>query len=164
MEASWESQQSVFRLGNRAILWRTVGETPMLPAAAARKPRRARHVLGIELPRGDDGRTQYAKRFRALVASFAANLGGDLSAADQALIKQAAHLVLTSEQLQAASVSSENVAIDDIVRANSEARRAIGILEAKGAKAKPAGPTLAEHLAAKYAQNAADEPESIIDQ
>jgi hypothetical protein len=110
----------------------------MMPATAAAKPRRTRYAHGIALPRVADGRTQTAKRFRALVSQFALELGGgDLSAADAALVKQAAHLVLASEQLQVASVSGESVDVDEIVRINSEARRVLGMLRKK-AEAKQA--------------------------
>ena len=43
----------------------------MMPATAASKPKRARYVDGIQLPRVADGRSQYAKRFRKLVESLA---------------------------------------------------------------------------------------------
>jgi hypothetical protein len=94
------------------------------------------------LPRVADGRTQIAKRFRSLVTQFALELGGGgLSAADQALVKQAAHLVLASEQLQAASVSGESVDADALVRVNSEARRVLGMLRKKADQNRPSGPT-----------------------
>jgi hypothetical protein len=133
----------------------------MLSPAAA-KPRRIRYAHGIALPRVADGRTRAAKRFRSLVNQFALELGNDLSAADQALIKQAAHLVLTSEQLQTASISGEPVSADELVRVNSEARRVLSMLRTKAEKAKPAGPTLAEYVAANYGSAAEadeDEPE-----
>jgi len=69
---------------------------------------------------------------------------------------------LASEQLQTASVSGEAVAIDDLVRTNSELRRVLGMLRTKADKNKPAGPALAEYLAQHYSEPAeaseADEP------
>jgi hypothetical protein len=119
------------------------------PDQPSPKPRRTRYAYGIALPRVADGRTQTAKRFRALVSQFAREFGGgDLSAADAALVKQAAHLVLASEQLQAASVSGASVDVDEIVRINSEARRVLGMLRQMAEANKPARPTtLAELLA-----------------
>jgi hypothetical protein len=123
----------------------------MLSAVTA-KPRRARYVAGIALPRVADGRTRAAKRFRVLVSQFALELGNDLSAADQALVKQAAHLVLAGEQLQAASISGEPVSADELVRVNSEARRALSILRTKAAKNKPAaGPSVDDLFAVEVA-------------
>ena len=134
----------------------------MTPIAAAR-PRRARFVAGIELPRVPDARRLPAKRFRALVESFALDLGGAdaLTEADRILIRQAAGLVLRAETLQAQIANGEPVAVDDLVRVNSEARRAIGMLKAKAVKSKPSGATaLQEYLASRSAAQAVESPEA----
>jgi hypothetical protein len=139
----------------------SLSENTMMPATtAAKPPRRTRFAVGIALPRGTDGRSHRAKRFRALVTQFALELGGnDLSAADQALVKQAAHLILTSEELQEASVNGERVDADALVRVNSEARRVLQILKAKATEAKPGGPDpLQTYLAAQYTDR--EEPEA----
>jgi hypothetical protein len=118
------------------------------PATADRKPKRARRVGNIELPRVADGRSQYAKRFRRLVESFAEEIGGDPSPEDAALIRQTAHLVLTAEQMQVATVNGEDVDLDALIRINSETRRNLGMLKAKAVKNKPAaGPSLDELFA-----------------
>jgi len=116
-----------------------------------RRPRRTR--TGIELPRSD-GRTIAARRFRALIESFEKELGGNLSEVERSLIRQAANLVQVSERLQADVVAGLQVDADAMVRISSEARRILGMLRAKAAKNKPAGPTLAEYLAAKRAADA----------
>jgi hypothetical protein len=116
----------------------------MQAANADRKVRRARYANGIQLPRGDDGRCQNAKRFRRLVTQFASELGGDLTAADEALVKNTASLVLAAEQLQVASVNGADVDIDSLIRVNSEARRNLVELQAKSAHRKPAGPSVAD--------------------
>jgi hypothetical protein len=132
-----------------------------MQAAAANKPiKRARYAHGIQLPRVAHGRSQYAKRFRRLVEDFAAQLGGDLSPEDAALIRQTAHLVLTGEQMQAASINGEDVDIDALIRINSETRRNLGMLKVKTAKSKPAGPGLQDYIREKYgASDAAEESE-----
>jgi hypothetical protein len=132
----------------------------MQPATAERKPKRARRVGNIELPRVADGRSQYAKRFRRLVQSFAEELGGVPSQEDAALIRQTAHLVLTGEQMQAASINGEAVDLDGLIRINSETRRNLGTLKARATKTKPAaGQALQDYLASQYAtpDEAADE-------
>jgi hypothetical protein len=132
----------------------------MLPVAVSAKPRRTRYAHGIALPRVADGRTQAAKRFRSLVTQFARELGGaDLSAADQAIIKQAAHLVLASEQLQTASVSGERVDADTLVRVNSEARRVLGMLRKSKANNQESPDVPTSFLSEKYGDEEA-EPEA----
>ena len=61
-----------------------------------------RHTrAGVELPRSTDGRTITARRYRKLIDDFTAELGGSLSAADAALVRQAATLTLRAGQVQA---------------------------------------------------------------
>jgi hypothetical protein len=125
----------------------------MLAAPATKYRRPLRTKSGVELPRLGDARTVSARRFKGLVETFTAELGGSdtLSEADKSLICQAATLLLAAERLQVEVVSGAEVDADALVRLNSEARRALGMLRAK-AKAKPAGhqDPLAAHLQAKY--------------
>jgi hypothetical protein len=119
-----------------------------MQAAAANKPiKRARRVGNIELPRVADGRSQYAKRFRKLVEDFVAQLGGDPSAEDAALIRQTVHLILTGEQMQAAAINGEDVDVDAVVRINSETRRNLAMLKAKADRSKPPAPTIHDLVA-----------------
>jgi hypothetical protein len=112
-----------------------------------RRPRRTRG--GTELPRIDH-RSVTARRFRALVDGFERDLGGGpLSICDEALVKQAANLVLATERLQAEIAAGGPVDADTLVRINSEARRAVTAVRAK-AKAQVSSDPLAAHLAAKY--------------
>ncbi|WP_426442045.1 hypothetical protein [Bradyrhizobium genosp. P] len=105
--------------------------------------KRTRYAHGIPLPRVANGRTQDAKRFRTLVTQFARELGDNLSAADQSIVLQAAHLTLASERLRARSVNGEPDDVDALVRVNSEARRVIGLLQAKAVKVRPStGPSI----------------------
>jgi hypothetical protein len=110
-----------------------------------------RHTrAGVELPRHTDGHTLSARRYRKLIDDFSDELGGQLSAADAALIRQAAALTLRAEQTQADILNGVPVDADDLVRISSEARRILGLLRSKAAKSKPpAGPTLDELFAAE---------------
>jgi hypothetical protein len=120
-----------------------------LPASVV-LPRQRRTVGGTELPRVDH-RTVTARRFRAIVDAFEQDLGGGpLSIADQALVKQAANLVLATERLQAEIASGQPVEADALVRVNSEARRAVSALRARTAKNKPAPPSILD-IAAELA-------------
>ena len=136
----------------------------MTPVAATR-PRRARFVAGIELPRVPDARRLAARRFRTLVGSFAHDLGGAdaLTEADRILIRQAVGLVLRAETLQEKIAAGESVDVDALVRVNSEARRAVSMLRKKAETSKPsAAQSLQDYLAANYSEPAdaseADEP------
>jgi hypothetical protein len=86
----------------------------MMPAAIAVKPRRARYVAGIEMPRELDGRTLRARKFRALVRAYAAELG-QLTEPDKALIAQAAALAVHIEALQADIVAGRDVNEDMVI-------------------------------------------------
>jgi hypothetical protein len=122
----------------------------MLHAAARHTKRRPRHTRsGVTLPRGD-GRTVAARRFRDLVEAYSAELGGKLSPVEQSLVRQAANLTQVSERLQADVIAGTPVDHDAMVRISSEARRILGMLRAKAAKNKPAGPNLQEYLAQTY--------------
>ena len=132
-----------------------------MQAAAANKPiKRARRVGNIELPRVADGRSQYAKRFRKLVEDFVAQLGGDPSAEDAALIRQTVHLILTGEQMQAAAINGEDVDVDAVVRINSETRRNLAMLKTKADKSKLPAPTIRD-LMAELQADQADESEDV---
>jgi hypothetical protein len=108
-----------------------------MPIAARRPPRYT--PAGIELPRGVDTRTKASRRFIALVTAYEAELGGSLTEADKALVKQAAALTLQTEQLQADIISGAKVDPDTLIRVSSEARRILTKLKTK--KSKPAAPT-----------------------
>jgi hypothetical protein len=99
--------------------------------------RRPRFVCGIEQPR-IDGRTWIARRIKRLMAEYAGLMGGALTAVDQTQIRQAACAQAEQERLQAARLGGEDIAIDDVIRASSEARRCFAPIAARAAKVKPA--------------------------
>jgi len=94
-----------------------------------------------------DGRTAAARRFRDLTLSLAKEAGGmeSLSEGQRALVRSAASLMLRLEQQQAAMAKGEVVDPDLLIRLNSEARRALGMLERRAPE--PKTPTLADYLA-----------------
>jgi hypothetical protein len=90
------------------------------------------------LPKSVDLRSAGGRRFRHLLASYSAELGGELTEADQALLRQAVTLQLEAERQQAAIVRGETVDGDMLIRISSEARRALAALKTKAEKRKPA--------------------------
>ncbi len=128
---------------------RSPPDTPGCLPKAARKRRGS----------GPDGRTAGARRHKAIVAAFEAQIGGELSAADHALIQQAALLMLRTEQLTADAVAGKPVDDGEIVRLAGASRRALAAISAKAADKKPAVPTMADYWASKAALQSDDTEE-----
>jgi hypothetical protein len=99
-----------------------------------------------KLCRGVDGRSATARRFRDLAADFAADLGGTLTTAEIALVRQAALVTLRSEAMLADTLNGATVATDDMVRATNATVRVMAALGALHHKRQPARKTLAQHL------------------
>jgi hypothetical protein len=99
---------------------------------------------------GVDGRTVGAVRFKRLINSFSADLGGmaALTEAERGLVRQAASLMMRAEQLQSAIARGEQVDPDELIRLTNTARRTLAAI-AKREKAKPA--TLGDYLASRGA-------------
>jgi hypothetical protein len=120
----------------------------LLAAAKPDRPAKRRLRLtqaGIPLPRIDQ-RTVGAMRYRSLLDSYGAELGGNLTEGDKALIQQIAAMQLRIEQLQAAIVEGRDVSADEIIRLSSEHRRLLTSLRGKVAKNKPAVVPMRERL------------------
>lgn len=125
----------------------------MSAAAAKRRPRHSAN--GIELPR-TDGRTIAARRFCSLIDAYAAELGGNLTEPQKALVKQVSSLQLRIEQLQSDIVEGRDVDPDQVIRLSSEHRRLLNSLRTKSAKSKPANVlTPLEYAQRKAAEKAA---------
>lgn len=101
-----------------------------------------------------DGRSASARRFRDLVHSFEADIGGNLSEAERGLIRQAAALQLRAEQMQSALVRGEPVNDDDLVRVAGAAKRLLGTLRTKAEKKQPPAPNLTDLLHRKASEKA----------
>ena len=131
-------------------------QTVHKPIARTSTTNRSAVTNGSKLLVGIDGRSPTARRFRDLVQAYSAEIGGDLSQTEMAMIKAAASLSLTAEMMQADLVNGKMVNPDDLIRLSSEARRLLDALaEKKAGKRKPSTPKLAEYLA----QRAANAPE-----
>jgi hypothetical protein len=102
---------------------------------------------GTRLFTNIDGRSSSARRFRDLVQSFEAEFDGNLCEADRSLIRQAATLLLKSEQIQEAVVRGEPVDSDALIRMASTAKRVLAAISAKSAKRKLPRPTFTEIVA-----------------
>lgn len=124
--------------------------------ATKRRPRRESGNVALR----PDGRTITARRYHQLMREFEAEIGGELTAIDKALLGQAAALVVRSEEIQTAIIAGNASDTDEAVRLASESRRILVALKSKAAKNKPAGPTLADYLARKAAEKAASESET----
>ncbi len=98
--------------------------------AGGRATTRSKVSNGTRLFANTDGRTSSARRFRDLVQSFEAEFDGDLCEADRSLIRQAATLLLKSEQMQEAVVRGEPVDSDALIRMASTAKRVLAAITA----------------------------------
>jgi hypothetical protein len=98
-----------------------------------------------------DGRSAGARRFRAIVAAFTGEIGGELTESERSLVEQAALLQLRCEQLRADVISGKPVDDDLLIRLASTSRRALSKITAK---TKPAtGESLAQYMARKQAEH-----------
>ncbi len=82
-----------------------------------------------------DGNSASARRYRDLLASLTAEAGPDLGEGDRLTIRNAASLVLLSEDLTAKMVRGEPVDPDAITRATNGANRALAALKRSRAPA-----------------------------
>jgi hypothetical protein len=102
--------------------------------------------------KGDaDGRSREARRFRDLLHGFCRDLDREPREADRALARQAAALTLEAEALQAKIASGADVDADALVRTSNALTRCVLALKRRTKPATaPAGPSLADFLAARY--------------
>jgi hypothetical protein len=102
-----------------------------------------------------DGRTRAAKRAAELTLAFEAELGGadKLSSHQRVAVQRAAQLVAIAEVAATAQLAGEGD-LDQVIRAQNAARRAVNDLGIKINATKP-GRTLAELAAQRKAEKAA---------
>jgi len=79
-------------------------------------------IIAGQLP-GVDGRTLPARRYRELVANMAADLGGDLTMAKQAIVCRAAALITWTEQTEAEYANNGKMDISHYTTATNALRR-----------------------------------------
>jgi hypothetical protein len=119
---------------------------------------RSKVTNGTRLLVGVDGRSEQGRRYFDLMVSFASDLGGveGLSEAEMAVVRQAAALTAQSERMQAGVLNDTGVDAEQLTRLLNSQQRALKALAAIGRRrAEKAKPTLAQHLAAKAAREAA---------
>jgi hypothetical protein len=127
------------------------------PIARNSTTNRSAVTNGSKLLVGIDMRSPTARRFRDLVQAYSAEIGGDLSQTELAMIKTAASLSLTAEMKQADLVNGKMVDSDDLIRLSSEARRLLdSIAERAGKRKPPAGPSIDDLFAVDADASAAN--------
>jgi hypothetical protein len=116
-----------------------IGDRP--PNASDRVSNGRRLLIGV------DGRTAWARRFRALVAAHADDLGGadQITASQQSMIRRAATLEIELERLEASFATAEQdkpsgcpgaAHLDQYSRLSGQLRRVLDSLAAQSGKAK----------------------------
>jgi hypothetical protein len=119
---------------------------------------RSKVTNGTRLLIGVDGRSEQGRRYRDLIESFAADLGGfgKLSEAEKGLVRQCAALTAQSERMQAAIVRGDPVDDEQVTRClNSQTRalRALATMASRRTKHRDvAKPSLRERLVAREAE------------
>jgi hypothetical protein len=105
-----------------------------------------------------DLRSAAGRRFRYLVASYADELGGELSEAERSLVRQAVTLQMQAERMQEAVVRGEAIDSDVLIRLSSTSKRLLGVIAGKtGKRAEAPGSELEAYLAEHYGQAADDD-------
>jgi hypothetical protein len=124
-------------------------KAPTRATARSQISNRSRLLLNV------DGRSSYARRFRDLVGAFSAEIGGgSLTEFEQGLVKQAAILVLKTEQLQECVVRGQEVDADTLIRLSGESRRILSSLRTKAGARESSEPVaeLQAYLAASRSE------------
>jgi hypothetical protein len=94
-----------------------------------------------------DGRTRLGRRFRSLIRSLIADLGGSLTEAEATFVKLAAANLMRAEQITTAIGRGETIRDEDLVRISNAATRILKELRILKATRAPTGPTLADVVA-----------------
>ena len=123
-------------------------------ALTARKPTaRARTSNGKVVLEGVDGRSTGARRLHDIIADLTADLGGELTSAQQLQVRTAASLVLHAERLTADMINGKGIDSEELTRVSNGAARLLATLS-RNAKPKAKAPTLRDYLASKAAGGA----------
>jgi hypothetical protein len=108
-------------------------------------PARSAVTNGKAFP-GVDGRSRHARRYYDLCADLACDLGGNLSTAEMAIVRQSSALTVRAEELQAAICRGEPVNTDDAVRLANASARLLAALRSKRRLHEPAAVPLRDRL------------------
>lgn len=103
-----------------------------------------------------DGRTVASRRARSLAAALAEELGGIITASLGAAIERAATLVALAEDVRSRRLAGdESVSLEDLVRVDAAADRAVRRLHLAPGASRSSEPDLATYLAGLAAEDAA---------
>lgn len=105
---------------------------------------RSRVSNGTKLLAGVDGRSPLARRFRDLILDYEAAF--EIASEFKALIRQAAFLVIKTEDLQAKQLRGADVASDEIVRLSG----VLVSLRRRAEAGEPIAPSVTQHWAANH--------------
>lgn len=106
----------------------------------------------------NDGRSRSARRFRQLINAFSGDLGDDLSAAEHAMIRQAALITLQCENVEAAVMANNLEDSDKLVRLSNSATRILTALQsARGKRRRIKNVSLEQYLAGNNDQSEGEE-------
>jgi hypothetical protein len=94
-------------------------------------------------------RSQSARRYRDLIASFTNALGSHLSDAQRVAVQRAAGLTVAAEEARAKAMRGEPIPIADLVKLENLADRAVRALNIKDRRPNP--PALGDYLAGRVA-------------
>ena|SRR6516162_4684374 len=108
--------------------------TPIRPRSHSRLGR-----LKLKTVADLDGRTRAARRAKAVVAELTQAMGGNVTPAQRQAIERAAMLSAVADDLAARQLAGLPVCLDEVLRADGAARRAV-----KAALASKAEPTPTE--------------------
>lgn len=114
---------------------------------------RSRIGNGKDILPGVDGRSAGARRYREIVGQLATDLGGDLTAAQEAIARRAATLAVWCESAEAGFARGEDLDIQAFTTAANALRRLLADLGLER-RAKDVTPSLSAYLAARGAQEA----------
>jgi hypothetical protein len=102
-----------------------------------------------------DGRTRHAKRLRSLIDGLARDLSHQPTTAEQALIEQAASLIVQREAMESAMTAGEPVNSQELTKVAGAITRCLATLRGKSGKRAPPGASLADYLERKRLEKAA---------
>src|SRR5271155_2475539 len=105
-----------------------VSVSPSAPITAASSsascfPAAKSKVSRPQIVAGVDGRSPGARRYRDLLSSFVASLGGELNSAEMALARNAVSLTLQSELLQTEVAAGKLVDTEQLTRLSNSVSR-----------------------------------------
>jgi hypothetical protein len=120
------------------------------PISARTRRHRARHRTVRDL----DKRSRAGRRAAQLMRQFEAALGGNLTEGQKLACSRAAVMTAIAEDARVRRLNGDTtILLDDLVRLDHTAERAVKALGIKSEPAKPNEPSLEQYLAAKHGED-----------